>query len=1103
MSEFIQEIKDEVKSMVDSVMNESTVASDFVVIYAGRFQPFHRSHYDVYRSLVKKFGKNKVYIGTSNKTDATSSPFSFDEKKKIITTMFGVDASRIVQVKNPYRPVEITNKFDETKTAFITVVGQKDAQRLSGKYFKPYTDNTPMAPMTDNGYVYTIPHITNVFKLPGGSKDVSGTVVRNALKLGTDKEKQDVFTTLYPKMDKKIFNLVTSKLSEQVTEDDIVHFLSKVDLFKLLSEGSTSDSAGASQSVDDGPRYHYPSFGIYQRVTARRAAKIGYSVIDYVINGAGPQGEMAPDYPDGPVDAVSFLPAGVAGARTPTNQEDLVGSAGWNKWFDHVTRAATLVGYELVKSKEERIRQDKERKQTSKQSKADDNVKFNLNVVSESTSPIFRMLREAINEFNLTSDIIEYACDVTDDDKSVIEHLVDFTLAELNITEPPMIRLTNEREDISTTAYYNTQTYEIKVYTKNRALADVLRSVVHEIVHHQQNLENRLVRNEKSEWAIGETDPLETEAHAMAGHIITKFKHISEKNIYINEVLNKKYDYACLMAATEFPMTVNVDENDVYDEPGFGIENEPHVTILYGLHEEVTFDDVLKVIGNVGEFNIKYTGIGLFENEQYDVLKFNVQSDVLEQLNSKVKSALPYTSNYTEYHAHQTIAYLKPGMGKKYVKEFDNPISGVVRTLYYSHPTAEKEYFQLNKNLIMEGGAYGHMAHPFEDMELTFGDLKTLITTALQGKLERVSEKLDGQNIMVSWKNGKLIFARNKSHIKGFGKNALDLRGIQSMFSGRGSLSDAFSHAAEDLSNAISKLSEKQKNIIFGEGRYFMNLEIIFVQNLNTIPYDSNILVFHGSIEYDEDGNPINQPKESGRILAGMIKQINQDVQKTFNISGPVVSELPPVKDFSSSQRKYLSKVTTLQSKFKLKDTDEVALYHQKWWEDFVEKNAAKFNVTLSDKTRIGLVKRWAFNDKSFRLNSSFISDKKFLEWAISFDKKDQDQVRRRNMLPFELLFLELGAEVLQNYASPLIIAKDKATQDLKKELSSAANELRKTKDIAKLDRFKRALEKLRAIGGMKTVVPTEGIVFNYKGNVYKLTGSFASANQIIGLLKY
>ena len=59
------------------------------------------------------------------------------------------------------------------------------------------------------------------------------------------------------------------------------------------------------------------------------------------------------------------------------------------------------------------------------------------------------------------------------------------------------------------------------------------------------------------------------------------------------------------------------------------------------------------------------------------------------------------------------------------------------------------------RELITEGGAYGHMAHPFDDKDLTFKDLKNIIDRGLGGQLNRednVTEKLDGQNLMISWK---------------------------------------------------------------------------------------------------------------------------------------------------------------------------------------------------------------------------------------------------------------------------------------------------------------------------------------------------------------
>lgn len=631
MNDFLKNINTDINNMVESVMSDEQYATNYIVIYSGRFQPFHKSHNSTYSHLVQKFGKDNVFIASSNKHDAMNNPFSFSDKKRIMNKMFGIPTSKIIQVKNTYSPKEITAKFDPETTAVITVVGEKDGSRLSGKYFKLYKNNEPMLGYLKQGYVYIS---------PSNKSDISGTYVRTALKNASEPDKQNILKSIYPKVDASIFNMLIAGISEAITESDIIDFLENNNLLSILSEASDSTSAGAVQSVDDGPRYHYPNHSAYKNTTGRRATAIGYTVIDYIIRGAGPAGTMAPDYPDGPVDAISYFPAGVAGEKTPMNQEDIIGSKAWDKWFTHVTRSASLVGYTLIKSKDERVRLANEKKQSVDNSKEGNNVKFNQNTLDETT---LKLLNRAILEFQNSNDMLEIAHQMDGNDIDTIKHCIEFTFAELNIAKLPTIRLTNEREDIPTTAYYRPDTHEIKVYTKNRALADVLRSIVHEIVHHQQNLEGRLVRNEDSKWAIDDTDPWETEAHAMAGHIITKFKHISEKNIYLNENTNGNYSYLCLMANTDI---------------------------------------------------------------------------------ATKKLDVPF------------------GMGSK--KDVKGQKSGEA-------PVQARYRLNVNEELLLEGGAYGHMSHPFEDMNLTFGDLKILITNALQGNLEMTTEKcIAGESIITT-----------------------------------------------------------------------------------------------------------------------------------------------------------------------------------------------------------------------------------------------------------------------------------------------------------------------------------------------------------------
>ena len=46
-------------------------------------------------------------------------------------------------------------------------------------------------------------------------------------------------------------------------------------------------------------------------------------------------------------------------------------------------------------------------------------------------------------------------------------------------------------------------------------------------------------------------------------------------------------------------------------------------------------------------------------------------------------------------------------------------------------------------------------------------------------------------------------------------------------------------------------------------------------------------------------------------------------------------------------------------------------------------------------------------------------------------------------------------------------------------------------------------LDKLTKIGGLDSIVPSEGVVFKYNGNTYKFTGAFAPINQITGLMTF
>ena len=72
-----------------------------------------------------------------------------------------------------------------------------------------------------------------------------------------------------------------------------------------------------------------------------------------------------------------------------------------------------------------------------------------------------------------------------------IHSLVNFTKERFGFKRPPTIYLNNDDQNASKTlamtGYYDPESMEIHVYTTGRHPKDVLRSIAHELVHHNQN----------------------------------------------------------------------------------------------------------------------------------------------------------------------------------------------------------------------------------------------------------------------------------------------------------------------------------------------------------------------------------------------------------------------------------------------------------------------------------------------------------------------------------------------------------------------------------------------------------------------------------------
>ena len=103
------------------------------------------------------------------------------------------------------------------------------------------------------------------------------------------------------------------------------------------------------------------------------------------------------------------------------------------------------------------------------------------------------------------------------------------------------------------------------------------------------------------------------------------------------------------------------------------------------------------------------------------------------------------------------------------------------------------------------------------------------------------------------------------------------------------------------MSKSIGKLTDAQKKKIFDDGNNYMNLEVMYPASANVINYDAPIIVFHGALKY-RGGEAIGEVPGSGRILAGMIKQIGANIGKKFSIRGPNVLKMTKSQDYSKQR---------------------------------------------------------------------------------------------------------------------------------------------------------------------------------------------------------
>lgn len=480
----------------------------------------------------------------------------------------------------------------------------------------------------------------------------------------------------------------------------------------------------------------------------------------------------------------------------------------------------------------------------------------------------------------------------------------------------------------------------------------------------------------------------------------------------------------------------------------------------------------------------------------------------------------------TAYRRMLSAGVVKPADIKEYYKAIRSEVLPLRDSGLYDSALTES-ITVLPAPALNEGGMAGHLPHPYEINDFTFGDLKRLVRDVFSADVEDITEKLDGQNIFASVdKKGKTVFARNLTDIRGSGMSIDDMA---AKWSDKPEVAEAFVTGGKIIDMVFRKI--KDRTVFFNRGggdsdyRVWINCEVINPVNRNVIPYDGVHVYFHDCRIYmtrhlksdtfeeieptadDKTMEIVNTAAEKVDSASGTNKIVMKQLNDNGNVTHRFISELNKVAadgigytdpdettvgDWKKARFTRITAMSKIKFIYNYPDLRDMLL--DRW-------------IDKSKKTNMRDIKRVAVEVMKSAADSGMdpvdkAEMKRRFESITDFDKNSAADAVKKVVDPLDRFFIRFGDEVIRRCSG---FVNDKSSADvsrkLKDQIEKTVESIKAEGSSDKIALLNDQLRRLRDAGGV--VNATEGIVLKYHGRTIKLTGSFAAVNQILGMRKY
>lgn len=1074
-------IKEELADTGEQMFSEQ--AQDFAVAFPGRFQPFHSGHYKTYKWLCDKFGESKVFICTSDHTEGTESPLTFDEKRRVIASMYpDIPTDHVVEVYKPYAPYEVFDNYEtEHGVGLVLAIGEKDQDRLKGHdYYVPYNPRNPMENFEQAGYKVIVPKLSNL----------TGTSVREFFSNPNykDPKKKIIFQNIYGKFDEDIYDLFCTRFSKgaqnpmEMTENNLMIGYptaeqqaqhnkkvkgirsglesNKEFQYDVIARESVLEVLESEQSKLKTEEISQTSLqNIFKRSDIESNGKILNLYVTKYLPTIFPESAIKDivyhKTTSKEIHGGKFRLSRLGGVYFSFFD---IPSGGLIKWlFQKIMSENTILAKVNVR---------------------------NPFIINKNNA------KEVIKKIGMTTQNVNQLrkhFDLSNNDAVLGFPNPNYDLGELD--DFPNINFNKSgRKDIIELAVFDPD--NIHILGSKQDLAMFRQFLSENNIDLQGNsVQTESINEAKTDWYNKTITNPSTGRNVKIKSALT-YAPDNPLRIKAEKILNQ-YDQKtgrAPMGDAEEDME-DFDPNAEMSDTGGGGDFGGGGGMDFG-SDSMPGDEmgdegqanVTKLSGDDFKLPIEIVkGLSIRRSNKFDEYEPEGEfSDGEEAFSDSAGGDM----DFGDADAESEDSAEGDQAGEDEQEDVGEDL-----------PPKKESVMRESTELLTEGGSYGHMQHVHDNYNMTIRDLKHIIVRALTGRLDMLTEKTDGINLSFTVKDGQIMYARNKGHLKTGAVGALNKYQIIQKFEGKPKVIRAISDAVRSIEQNRDLFLQNSK--IFENGKTFLNMEVIHPVTRNVIDYSTKIIVFHALIRHDAHGNKIDEDQFAANDLYKSIsKSLNRDY---YDYSGPTFLKLEINPNAKELILKYIGQIDDWVREYKLHDDNKLKALYQAFWVRFLVEKADKFGYKIPTDVFMGLVDRWMFHNKSYQISAETIDNSQFLDWAEHFDKFDYKVMAYKETAKLKNMMYEIGSEVINQLNTKIGRSKN-AKDTLRVSLKEKFDEIKQSQDPDVIGYFKGMLEQLNKMGGFSNLPSIEGITFHFKGNIYKMTGMYSIINNLLNL---